>query len=237
MDSSVTPLAAPNPKRRRPPPKRPAINTTANSTDSLDLQSQVSALLADESIPVYLRSIISLLLQERQRHDQMMEQLRELVREVAALREENSRLKASLELSQNQKSIAPASPASHPPPSSAALVDGGTKDDPERARSVVICGIPESAAQVPSVRVIDDFNRVRDIMDFLSINCSTISAYRMGRFEDHRQRGLRSIRLQIRLIRSTYRAKSALYSLTKVFLSIFVPLFRSCYKNVNVTTR
>ncbi|VDP59290.1 unnamed protein product [Heligmosomoides polygyrus] len=78
-----------------------------------------------------------------------MEQLRELVREVAALREENSRLKAALEFSQNQKSIAPSTPASLPRPPSAALVDDGTKDDLEHARSVVIYGIPESSAQVP----------------------------------------------------------------------------------------
>lgn len=71
------------------------------------------------------------------------------------------------------------------------LVDGEMKKDPERSRSVVIQGIPESKAPVPSVRGIDDFNPIRDIsdiVDFLCIICSTISVFHMGCFDPSRPR-------------------------------------------------
>lgn len=116
-----------------------------------------------------------------------MEHVREFVQEVAVLREKNSQLKASLQLPQKQ----------HPPRFQRllfvplTLVDGEMKKDPERSRSVVIQGIPESKAPVPSVRVVDDFNPIRDIsdiVDFLCIICSTISVFHMGCFHPSRPR-------------------------------------------------
>lgn len=65
----------------------------------------------------------------------MMKQMRELFGEVAILREENSQVKASIELFQKRSLLRP---------SSAALGVSESKMDSERSKAVVIWDIPDS---------------------------------------------------------------------------------------------
>lgn len=44
-----------------------------------------------------------------------------------------------------------------------------------------------------SARVIHDHNAVREIMDFLEIDCSTVAVYRLGRFDPNRSRSIKVV--------------------------------------------
>lgn len=55
-------------------------------------------------------------------------------------------------------------------------------EEKERERSVVLSGVPESDSSDPSTRVASDFHLVRDILNFLHIECNVSQVYRMGRY-------------------------------------------------------
>lgn len=58
----------------------------------------------------------------------------------------------------------------------------------ERNRSVVVAGLPESKVGHASSRVLEDYNHLRAMMDHLSIDCSCIAVYRLGRPSPDRSR-------------------------------------------------
>ncbi|KIH67253.1 hypothetical protein ANCDUO_02413 [Ancylostoma duodenale] len=63
----------------------------------------------------------------------------------------------------------------------------------EHSRCVVVIGMRESAAELPSCRVIDDIYAARHLMDFLGIECSPVSTIRMGRYNRSHPRLLKIV--------------------------------------------
>ncbi|KIH66059.1 hypothetical protein ANCDUO_03611 [Ancylostoma duodenale] len=113
---------------------------------------------------------------------------KELTKEVKILRAENSALK-----SQNavDKSDVPPS-SSTPNPSSVLNSSSSTPTESfgetERKRSVVIAGKVESKDSLALNRVLHDHLCVKEISDFWNVDCSAISAYRLGRYNANHPR-------------------------------------------------
>lgn len=185
-----TPLAAPNAHRRKLPAKRPLIDSSGSPSASVDIDTPLNALVNDNSVPGYLRSVVLFLVEERKR---LSDLYRELHEEVTYLRAENTKLKSS------QGDNSQTTPTRDDPPAPSMVspaVDppaSRTYEDVERARSLIIAGIPESRADLASIRVVHDFNCLREIMDFLNIDCSIVCAYRMGRFNQSYPRLLKVV--------------------------------------------
>ncbi|RCN26226.1 hypothetical protein ANCCAN_28054, partial [Ancylostoma caninum] len=142
-------------------------------------------------LPQHLKAIISCLLEDRRRLQSVLEHFRELSEEVINLRAENARLKASAVGGQSSLPAPP--PAMTSPAISIPKSPCRSFEEIERARSIVIAGIPESRAELSSARVHHDYDCIRDVMDFLAIECSTIAAYRMGAFNGDRPRLLKVV--------------------------------------------
>lgn len=129
-----------------------------------------------------LRMVISILLDDRRHLRSMMEHFREMTDTISSLRAEITVFKTTLSSystssQHTSQTMEIDNPVSSSPPTSTT-----SYEEIERNRSVVIAGLNESQAEHSSPRVLHDFNAVREIMDFLSIDCSTLSVYRLGRF-------------------------------------------------------
>lgn len=186
----ATPLSSRSIQMHRQPSKRQCIDLATTPSTPGDLDDHVQSILRDDSIPAHLRTVIAFLLEDRKQLQTMMEQCREMTDTIASLRDELSVLKNSF-ISCSPPSQTPVTQAmdtnnstsSSPPPTSTQSFE-----EIERRRSVVIAGLGESQAEHSSTRVLHDFNAVREIMDFLSIDCSTLSVYRLGRFNANHPR-------------------------------------------------
>lgn len=161
------------------PHKRLHFDLDCSPESSTNFDRDVDLLLNDSSLPQHLRSIIALLLEDRKKLTAVLDRNHELTEENRFLRAENEALKKSVVLSQ---STIP----SRPPSSSTPLPPSATSpplpfEDVERSRCVVVAGLAESSAAVPSTRSIHDLTCIRQIMDFLGIECYPVSIFRMGR--------------------------------------------------------
>uniref|UniRef100_A0A914H8U7 Uncharacterized protein n=1 Tax=Globodera rostochiensis TaxID=31243 RepID=A0A914H8U7_GLORO len=65
----------------------------------------------------------------------------------------------------------------------------------ERARSIVIIGLPEQQSSVPSERVQGDRKLVTDVLDRLGVENSPVSIYRMGRPPNPASKGPRLVKI------------------------------------------
>lgn len=181
-----TPLAAPfvqNP--RQGGLKRHRIDFTTPPTSPPDLDLQIEALLKDESLPSHLRTVVSYLVEDRKQTQSLLKICRELTEEVRLLRSENAKLKQQSSVVSNDVSqdSAPPKSDSHEAPAKPTVHSSSLPyEEVERSRSIVIAGIAESNYPSSSARVIQDIQCVRDIMDFLSIDCYPVSVYRLGRY-------------------------------------------------------
>ncbi|EYB82716.1 hypothetical protein Y032_0352g3250 [Ancylostoma ceylanicum] len=134
---------------RRKPIKRHCIDPSSSPSGDLDLHAE--ALLKDESLPPHLKAIISFLLDDRRRLNSLLDNFRELNDEILNLRAENARLRSSADGVSSASPVATQSsllPCHGPPPSK---TSSAAHDEVERARSVVIAGIPECPASQSSV--------------------------------------------------------------------------------------
>ncbi|EYC24576.1 hypothetical protein Y032_0013g1979 [Ancylostoma ceylanicum] len=150
-----------------------------------DLDSQAEAVLRDNSIPLPLRTVISLLFEDKRHLLVMMNYSRKVNDVITGLKEEIFNLNNLLSILSD-----PAPSASFPSASgktASSLPDSNHSfyDEIERSRSLVFAGLSESRADTASSRVLHDFNAVCEIMDFLPIGCSPVTAYRLGRFNPH----------------------------------------------------
>ncbi|KIH54880.1 hypothetical protein ANCDUO_14971 [Ancylostoma duodenale] len=185
-----TPVAAPGLVHRKPV-KRHCIDPVGSPNAPCDLDHHAEALIKDDSLPQPLKVIIACLLEDRRRLQSALDPFRELSEEVINLRAENAKLKAS---AVGDQSSLPA-----PPPVVTSLAISISKspcrsfEEIERARSIVIAGIPKSRAELSSARVHHDYDCIRDVMDFLAVECSTIAAYHMGTFNGNRPRLLKGL--------------------------------------------
>ncbi|KAL6741737.1 hypothetical protein Aduo_014964 [Ancylostoma duodenale] len=133
-------------------------------------------MIKDESLPLHIRTILAYLLEGRKHLESMIERNRELAKqtedllgEISSLRAENENLKKSIELDAST-------------PTRVDHVNAcRSYEDIERSRSLVLVGVPESRDSQSSNRISHDFTCERQIMDYLSIDCHPLSAYRMGR--------------------------------------------------------
>ncbi|KAL6723566.1 hypothetical protein Aduo_018554 [Ancylostoma duodenale] len=138
-----TPLGADDSLRRKSI-KLHCIDPTSSPGGDLDLHAQ--ALLKDESLPPHLKAIISFLLDDRRRLNSLLDNFRELNDELLKLQAENARLRNSA-ANVNLASPVPAQSdrsSCHAP--SPQRPSSTTYEEVERARSVVIAGIPECPA-------------------------------------------------------------------------------------------
>ncbi|XGW10836.1 hypothetical protein V3C99_012393 [Haemonchus contortus] len=139
----------------------------------------VALLMEDQSLPQHLRSVLGILLEDRKFLHSVLCRNRELAEEVSALKAENAKLKAAASGAAtpnpltSQQVTEPSSHVSNVLPVSPVEV--------ERKRSIVLIGVPESYAQLPSERLVSDINVLKKIFDYLGIECSPLTIYRMGR--------------------------------------------------------
>ncbi|KAK6030367.1 hypothetical protein OSTOST_03505, partial [Ostertagia ostertagi] len=165
---------------RQGPLKRHCLEVSGSPGSSPDLDRQVELLLSDESMPSHLRTVLAWLLEERKQMYSISVLCKELSDEVTKLRSENAELKQRLSDSLSGVSIVSApDPSTSPKPIVPVI---SSFEEVERRRSVIVSGVSESLDPVSSSRVMHDYHAVRDIMNFLSIDCSTISLFSLSSF-------------------------------------------------------
>lgn len=177
METPVAPISL---QMRRG--KRPKLST-ATPPDMPDFYSAVDLLRKDSNLPSHLRVVIGHLLEIQDQFSTVVAQNQELVEENRALQQrrdellkENASLQSEIDKLRSEfvskNNLSPQSSVSFSPMSF---------EEVERKRSVVISGIPESFAPIASSRVIHDIAHLRQLFDFLQIDCQPFCLYRMGR--------------------------------------------------------
>ncbi|EYC23148.1 hypothetical protein Y032_0466g1960 [Ancylostoma ceylanicum] len=147
------------------------------------IRTAIGQLRQDDSIPSCLKTVISFVLEYADQMEGVVNKCRELSDEVC-------RLKADLAVATKSQlaqsaSVAPSQPTRHDPPSSVKISDNVVisefLEEKERLRSIVISNIPESADPNAVNRGIYDGDCLRKIFNHLSIECSPLAYYRMGK--------------------------------------------------------
>ncbi|KIH62579.1 hypothetical protein ANCDUO_07139 [Ancylostoma duodenale] len=146
-----TPPAPTSIQARRKPQKRLCVDGNSSPTQT-GLELQSDAILRDESLPQHVKTFISCLLDDRKQLLQMIDQY-------------------------PSQAVVSSQDKQH----TANVVSSRNLNDVERSRSLVVIGVPESTAEQSSDRVAHDLGAVREIMDFLEVDCSPVAVYRMAR--------------------------------------------------------
>ncbi|WKY03855.1 hypothetical protein Q1695_005089 [Nippostrongylus brasiliensis] len=142
----------------RPPVKRLCFDASPGTPiDSFDRD--VKLVLDDQSLASHVRSVLATLIEDRKFLHSVLRRNNELLDEISVLRAENAELKKALEncgaAPLKQPSQPPRSlPSPHPP---LIVHSDEAYDEKERRRCAVLIGLPESGADIPSVRVAEDF--------------------------------------------------------------------------------
>ncbi|KIH58183.1 hypothetical protein ANCDUO_11613 [Ancylostoma duodenale] len=174
MSTSLAPTSI---QARRKPQKRPCVDGNSSPTQT-GLELQADAILREESLPQHVKTFISCLLDDRKQLLQMIDQYRRLSDDVNTLKSECASLRSSLSNSLNQSpnAASQAVVSSQDKQHTANVVSSRNFDDVERSRSLVVIGVPESTAERSSDRIAHDLGAVREIMDFLEVDCSPVGA-------------------------------------------------------------
>lgn len=188
MESSVV-----SPSLQIPPAKKHKGSSTAPLQAS-DLDSAVDLLMNDTSLPPHLGIVLAHLLEIKNEYASLLRRNQELVKEMESVQQRNNEL-------QNENSVllteigSLRSQLSNKPTASVPISDSSPPaapavpcDETERRRSIVVSGVPENFSVVASSRVLHDFARVREIFDFLQVDCHPVCVYRMGRVVNGRPR-------------------------------------------------
>lgn len=158
-------------------PARPSPTDAA-----ADASGQLQSLMAKTKVPAYVKQMVELLMATRQEMQEVIKRNMELLEEVRLLREENISLKAQLaNVEVSKPTSAVGTSELRPSP------DFG-KVDYEIDRSIVLSHVPESSSSKSSERLTYDFAYVVGLLDFLGIECTPTSVYRMGRIEQNKPR-------------------------------------------------
>nr|CDJ88717.1 RNA-directed DNA polymerase (reverse transcriptase) domain containing protein [Haemonchus contortus] len=166
-----TPLSRSRVQER--PVKRSCIDRSPPMPSS-KFDQDVALLMEDQSLPQHLRSVLGILLEDRKFLHSVLCRNRELAEEVSALKAENAKLKAAASGAAtpnpltSQQVAEPSSHVSNVLPLSPVEV--------ERKRSIVLIGVPESYAQLPSERLVSDIKR----RSFKDADYNAIRAYLAG---------------------------------------------------------
>lgn len=160
----------------------------------------VELVINDQSLPAHLKAAMGGILDIRMQLNAVIKRNEELIEENAIVRAKNCELEKEVQMLRSQIAMLKQTLPSQIVPSSSS-VDASTStpfihvtdDDAERKRSIVIVGVRESSAPISSDRVLHDANCVRQILDFLAVDCRPIAIYRMGRFISGRARLLKVV--------------------------------------------
>ncbi|KAK6010739.1 hypothetical protein OSTOST_24207, partial [Ostertagia ostertagi] len=144
------------------------------SPTSPDFVEAANELTKDESIPLYVRTVLAFLLESRREIDSMSRQIKEL-------KDENTVLRKSLDSFKLSSSSNIASSQNPAPSNSSGDGVNQSFEEIERKRSVIIVGVPENRGPRSYDRVSHDRLCVHQLFDFLAIDCTPVSIYRMGR--------------------------------------------------------
>ncbi|XGW14266.1 hypothetical protein V3C99_000529 [Haemonchus contortus] len=162
------------------------------------IRNAIRQLNDDDSIPAYVKTLFNYVLDYADQMDAVIGRYKELEGEVRNLKcdfakmIQSSGVDASILLSTNNvnsdgnlNSVNPSSAVGN------AIEKADLShliEEKERLRSVVISNMPELSNPSAVARGIHDGNYLRNVLDFLSIECSPQAFYRLGRPMDGRAR-------------------------------------------------
>ncbi|KAL6731782.1 hypothetical protein Aduo_002611 [Ancylostoma duodenale] len=146
------------------------------------LRTAIGQLRQDDSIPSCLKTVISYVLEYADQMEVVVNKCRELTDEVCRLKNDLA-LATKTQVASNSPSV-PSEPAKHDSPTTKTSDNVKISEfleEKERLRSVVISNIPESSDPYAVNLGTYDGDCLRKIFNHLSIECSPLAYYRMGR--------------------------------------------------------
>lgn len=162
-------------KRARPNPE-PSPNQSTQSIDDHQLASAIDSLRKDNTTPAHLKTILEHLVLKFIEKDRELTALKtandELISENSRLKNEVSSLKSKLSSSNDQSVV-----TNH----DARIPHNCSFEEHERLRSVVVAGVGESRDPNPMARVSYDLDCVKNLLQYLNVDCMPITIYRLGR--------------------------------------------------------
>lgn len=189
-----------------------AVAVNGDGTDPGQGSDEVAAALqqlqADKRTPGFIKVLMNHVVSYQKELSAVLSKNQELQEQLAALREENSALKAAL-VEAAGKSGAPA-PHEGIPVSILSYVD-----EREHLRSIVVAGVAESTDTKSTERAIHDSNFVKDIFNHLEVECIPQITYRLGKPQEGRPRQSLVLRRASRLRSFSCRGVYIRPSLTK----------------------
>lgn len=143
---------------------------TAELRLSKALMDQVEAISRSSKVPVCVKKVIDA-----------------ITTELSACRAQNEELKKELDALRSK-----VPPEAYSQEKSSSFLNTTLQSEPsrcghasaeelERQRSIVVFGVPESDSSKSRERVAHDFVNLCNIIDFLNIDCSPVSVYRLGK--------------------------------------------------------
>lgn len=172
--------------------------SSATPPQSPGLDSAVDLLPKDANLQPHLRVVISHLLEIKDEFSKVVARNQELVEENKVIKERSHvLLKENASLQSEVNKLRSEFSSKENGLSQLNIVSTPTMpyNEIERKRSVVITGINESFAPVASSRVLHDIAHLRQLFDFLHIECQPFCLYRMGRVVSGRPRLLKGVLL------------------------------------------
>lgn len=133
--------------------------------------------------PPYLKLILDALVDTREQLKSVKELCDKINEENVALRSENLKLRQLLQSQDSHVnphvSSSPAQSSQTPPVVSPPSYN--QEQDLERARSIVLSGVPESSSMSAIERASNDLKFVHSVLDHLNVECLPCAVYRMGK--------------------------------------------------------
>lgn len=177
-----TPLR--HPVQERPTKRKVPISSPIE--DDSSLADTVAQFNNDNGMPGHLKKIIGSILERVSRTDELIQRNLQLEERLEQEIAENSRLKKEIEslksaLSSSSNEVSPHRDPLKPSHGPVPNFHCDCSDRKEMLRSVVISGIAEYKGPSSTARVAHDFDCVKKIFEFLSIDCYPDNAFRMGK--------------------------------------------------------
>ncbi|KAK6049246.1 endonuclease/exonuclease/phosphatase family protein, partial [Cooperia oncophora] len=164
----------------------------------MDFDRAINLVVNDASLPPHLKTVMNFLVDLKDQIGYVLARNKELQEENESVRRKNSELISEVNSLNSQIIVLKKALSSHEnfnqsQVSSQPSTLVNNFEEVERRRSVVIIGVKESSAALSSDRVLYDSSCVRQILDYLSVDCRPISIYRMGRFVPNKARLLKVV--------------------------------------------